>query len=311
MTYRKKPEHNPNNYLKVILESLEHYNSVERLDIANLLFEGYKSIKDNPQRIANQKALILEMLSKWIQVFEDLAVLSLMFGGKVVGDTRDPFEIYSYISNQKILEFYYKVKNGLPKNIISKIYAIKTPLELLKEGKINRKEYPYFKKQIDEMVDAASSNLTKLGKLYSARRKGGRLNYGFLVKIYFQTKHGFKMIQPTDTAKILWQFNDTDVAILKDVVQMRSGRKIMRIGLFEKWDEVEIVLLIDRIKGWSEVMNEIIGAQLPYLDNPNFIVPMVRSLKTDEYIKNTGVKPGRNDKCPCESNLKYKKCCFS
>lgn len=311
MIYRKKPEHNPQNYLKVILESLEHYNSVERLDIANLLFEGYKSIKDDPKKLVNQKALILEMLSKWIQVFEDLAVLSLMFGGKVVGDNREPFEIYSYISNQKILEFYYKVTKGLPKNVIVKIYAIKTPSELLNRGIINRKEYPYFKKQIDEMIETASGNLTKLGKLYSARRKGGRLDYGFLVKIYFQTKHGFKMIHPTETAKSLWQFNETDLAVLKDIIQMRSGRKIMRIGLFETWDESEVGLLIDRIKGWSEVMNEIIGAQLRYLDNPNFIVPMIRKLKTDEYIKSTGTKLGRNDKCPCESNLKYKKCCFS
>lgn len=309
MIYLKKPNHNPDNYLKVILESFEHYNAIERADIANLLFEGYKSIKNDPKRLANQKALVLEMLSKWIQVFEDLALLCLMFGGKIVGDNREPFEIYSYIHTQKILEFYYKVRKGLPRGTVAKIYAVKTSRELLKEGLINKKEYPFFKQQIDDMVKTAAGNLAKLGSLYSARSRKKKLDYGFLVKVYFQTKHGFKIIHPTETAKKLWQFNDTDIAILKDIVQLRNGRKIMRVGLFEQFDESEVGMLIDRIKGWSEVVNEIVGAQVRYMDNPNFLVPMVRKLKTDEYIKTSGTKPGRNDRCPCESGLKYKKCC--
>lgn len=311
MAYRKKPEHNANNYLKVILESLDHYNSVERLDIANLLFDGYKRIKDSPKRSASQKALILEILSKWIQVIEDLAVLCLMFCGNIVNETRAPFEIYSHIHTQKILEFYTKIKKGLSKKTVAQIYAIKLPSRLLSEGQINKREVPYFRKQIDEMVRTASDNLSKLGSLYSSRLKKGKLDYGPLVKIYFQTKHGFKIIQPTETAKVLWNLKDTDAAILEDIVKMKSGRKIMRARRFEDWTEKDVTLLVDRIKRWTEVMKEVIGAQIRYLENPNFIIPMIRKLKTDEYINNKGVKPGRNDQCPCESGLKYKKCCLN
>lgn len=310
MVYRKKPEHNPNNYLKVILESLDHYNSVERLDIANLLFAGYKSIKNNPKRTANQKALILEILSKWIQVLEDLAVVCLMFVGKIVNDNRSPFEIYSFIKNQKILEFYSKVKRGLPKKIVAKIYAIKLPSQLLKENLINKKEYPYFKQQIDETIVTASGNLSKLGELYSARREQGRLNYGYLVQVYFKTKHSFKVIQPTKTAKILWQLKDNEAALLEDVIEKRSGRKEMRARRFEEWSEADVVKLIDLVKRWTDVVKEIVGAQLRYLENPNFIVPMIRKLKTNELIKSGVTIPGRNDLCLCGSGIKYKKCCL-
>lgn len=311
MAYRKKPEHNYDNYLKVILESLEHYNSIERIDIANLLFEVYKNIESEANREANRKVLALELLSKWIQVIEDLAILCLMFSGYVVGDTRNPFEIYAYIHTKKVLEFYEQAKKGFPKKAIANVYAIKTAQTLLKERVINKKEYPHFKKQVDGLIRASDENLKKLASLFTARRKKGKPTYGLLVHVYFQTKHGFKIIQPTETAKKLWNFDDTDIAILKDVANLRSGRKVMRISLFKKFDDTEMQLLRERVKGWSEVISEIVGAQLRRLENPNFLVPMIRKIKTDELVKTTGIKPCRNDTCPCESGLKYKKCCLA
>lgn len=315
MKYRKKPEHNSQNYLKVILESFEHYNTFERIDISNLLFDGYKSIKDLPNREANRKALILELISKWIQVFEDLAVLCVMFAGNVVKDDRDPFEIYANLPTKKVFDFYHKVKTGLSKKAISKIYAIKSPRELFREGIINKEELAYFKAQVDNLIKTAKENLEKPAKLYVNKKMKRYNDYGNLVKTYFNTKHGFKLIHPTQTAKKLWQFDDSDIVMVKDVVQLKGGRKtprkVLRVGMYQKFDYTEARLLVDRIKGWTDVINEIVGAQLRYFENPNYIVSIIRKLKTDEFIKTTGAKPGRNDACPCESGVKYKKCCGS
>lgn len=317
MKYRKKPEHNPDNYLKAILESIEHYNAYERSDIANWLYEGYKKVKDISEKKNSRKAIVLEIVSKWIQLFEDLAILCLMFAGSylkqdkrpIVDPSREPFEIYSYVDNQTILKFYSLSKKGLDKAAIAKIYAYKPAQELRREGVISSKEYSYFKAQIDHLVETEQQNFNKIGRLYSSRKIRGKLNYGSLVKTYFQTKHGFKVIHPTTTSQQLWNIKDEDIVLVKGVVKMRSGRKIMTVGLYNDFKDEDVELLIKQIKGWSDVVNEIVGAHLRRLENSNFLVPMIRRLKTNEILKSTKVKVGRNDPCPCESGLKYKKCC--
>lgn len=90
---------------------------------------------------------------------------------------------------------------------------------------------------------------------------------------------------------------------------MRSGRIIMRTSLYEELRNEDIELLLKQMEGWSSVINEIARANLKKLDNPNFLIPIVRKLKTEEIIKTSSLKIGRNNLCPCESGLKYKKCC--
>lgn len=317
MEYRIKPEHNPDNYLKSILESIENYNAYERLDISNWLFEGYKKTKGVPEKAASRKAIFLEIISKWMQLFEDLAIVCLMFaGGTIKADGKPlidtsklPFEIFNYVSNKTILKFYKIAKKGLSKESIAKIYAFKMAEDLLKEGIISDKEYPYFKVQIYDSIESAQENFNKVARVYSRRKTHKDHGYGTLVKTYFSTKHGFKVLQNTQTTKILWDVKDSDVVLVKEVHYLKSGRKIMRVGLYEELQDKDIETLLNQMKGWSDVINEIVGAHLRRIENPNFLVPMVRKLKTEEILKSTKIKLSRNDPCPCESDLKYKKCC--
>src|SRR3989344_7689833 len=102
MTYVKRPEHNSDNYLKAILESIEYYNAVERLDISNWLLVCYKVALKDPNKRASRKAIVLELISKWIQELEDLAILCIMFAGidiklkgkPIIAAGLLPFEIY-------------------------------------------------------------------------------------------------------------------------------------------------------------------------------------------------------------------------
>ena len=179
MTYKKLPEHNSDNYLKTILESMEYYNSYERHDIATLLYEGYKHAKTLQNASASQKAIVLELNAKWIQILEDLAILCLMFAGtdikyqnkQLVKTGTLPFEVYAFVDNQTILKFYTIAKRGLGKRVVAKIYGYKTPEQLLKDNSISSKEYPYFKTEMDKLFIAAKDNLNKIGALYSARKK--------------------------------------------------------------------------------------------------------------------------------------------
>ncbi len=318
MSYRIKPEHNYDNYLKSILEAIEIYNSHERLDIANWLFEGYKRAEGIPKKTASRKAIFLEIISKWIQLFEDLAIVCLMFAGGTIkykgqslADTNKlPYEIYATdVKNINILKFYQLAKKGFSKSVIAKIYAYKTPQELLKEGAISPKEYPYFKQKIDELVIDARNNFNKVARAYSKRKSRKDTGYGNLVKTYFITKHGFKVLHNTPTTKALWNPNTSDIVLVKGVSKMRSGRKIMRTSLYEELKNEDVGLLLKQMEGWSSVLREIAQAHIEKLDNPNFLVQRIRRLKTEEKLKSGNTKVGRNDPCPCESGLKYKRCC--
>lgn len=319
MGYRKRPEHNPDNYLKAILESIDNYNAYERLDVSSWLFEGYKRIEDVKEKTASKKAIFLEIVSKWIQLFEDLAIICLMFSGgalkykgkPLIDPIKLPYEIYSsHVKNQTILKFYKIAKKGFSKSVISRVYAYKTAKELLKEGVISPKEYPYFKKQIDALVNTAQKNFKKVGKVYSRRKTKKDSGYGNLVKTYFLTKHGFKVLHNTLTSKLLWKTKETDIVLIKGTVNWGSGRKIMTTSLYEELKSEDIKLLFKQMKEWSDVINGIAGAHLRRLGNPNFLVPMIRKIKTEEIIKTKKLKIGRNDSCPCDSGLKYKKCCL-
>jgi hypothetical protein len=90
---------------------MEHYNIYARLDMANWLHEGYLKAKENPEAVASQKTLVLEIIAKWIQLLEDLAILCLMFAGSdikyqgspIVNLGKLPYEIYVFVDNQSIL----------------------------------------------------------------------------------------------------------------------------------------------------------------------------------------------------------------
>lgn len=249
-------------------------------------------------------------------------MLSLMFAGglvkyegkPIVDKPLYPFELYAHphhLSNKKMLEFCTVAKKrGLSKTAIAEIYALKTAHILRKEKLISGNEYPYFKQEIDKFIQVAQSNFNRVAQAYSSRKKRGRLNYGRFMQVYFKTKHGFKVIHPTQTAKLLWKFDDDYLALVKDVAELSSGRKVLTITGFKELSYKDAEQLVAKIKNWSDLINEIVGAQLRKLDDPYFIIPMVRRLKTDSILAKTGQKSvDGNAPCPCDSGLKFKVCC--
>lgn len=306
MRYRIKPEHNSKNFLRAILESLVQYNSAARLDIANLLYEGYIIAIKTPEKKYSMSTIVLELLSKWVQVLEDLAVLCMMF--EASSNSIDPYEIYVRNNNQEVAKFLHRSRKGLPKKNISKIYALKSANEYYKAGKINKTEISYFKKTLDNELIGYQKNLDSMARVYAGRKKGKRIDYGLIVNIYFKTKHNFKIIQVTETSKKLWNFNDEETAIASKVVKLKWGRKVLKVDIFNNFKEEEVKILLARIREWSEKIDEIARVQMKALDDPYWAVPEIRLIKTKDLLK-ISRKPNRNDLCLCGSGIKFKKCC--
>ena len=307
-----KPEHSPNNYLKAVLESIVHYNAFARLTSAQWLLEGYR--KSGSAYKEDKTNLTLELISKWMQTIEDLGALSLMFAGDVVSDNRDPYEIYAKCETSEIRKFYEKARRGLSKTTILKIYGLKHPRKLLKDGLINPEELNHFEDKTNEFVESEVDNFRKLGRAFTAERKSksSRFKYSFPVKLYFHTKHGFKMISPTETAMLVWKLDSGDFAVVRDVKQLKNGRKVMGVSvLTDLFEDKLIKELMGRIEEWGGRIQRVADIHLQSMENPRYMVERFRLIKTEDFMINTGRKKiGRNEPCPCGSGVKFKRCCL-
>lgn len=307
---RKLPQHNPQNYLKVILESIQLYNSHARADIANWLYEGYKVAEKREDKKTSKDTIILELLSKWIQVFEEIALLGIMFAGYLINDKREPFEIYTKYGSQQIAKFLKVAKRGLPKKALTSIYALPTPRELVTKGIINRNEYSYFTQELNGVLKSGKTTFFNIAREFVGRKRRNKnqVDFGQIVQLYFNTKHGFKVIHPTETAKQLWK-NIDHIVIAEKVEITKWRRKVLKVRGFTGFTSEDVDTIIKRINGWSDVVREIADAHLKYLDNPYFLVPLIRAKKTRELLKAGKMRPGRNDTCLCGSQKKFKRCC--
>ncbi len=311
MALIKSSIHTPENFLKAILESIALYNSHARADIANWLYEGYEKAKNNPDKQISKNTIILELLSKWVEVWEDIVVLALMFGEtEITKKGKLPFEIYSSYHTQEIARFLYKAKKGLSDRLLSKIYAIKPARQMLMEGAINEKEYPYFKNWIKNKVKKGKATFYNIAREFvkGKRRGKGVIDVNFLISVNFNTKHSFKVIQATKTTQTLWNFQKNDIALI-DKVEIKGRKKMLIAGIFKKFSDDEVKLLLERINGWSAVTREIALAHLEYLEDPNWIIPEIRASKSNKLLKEDNIRPGENSSCLCESGLEFKNCC--
>lgn len=309
MKYRKKAEHNGDNYLKAILESIFEYNSIARLDVANLLYIGYKDAISVPEKHAAE-TIVLELISKLMQTFEDLSVLLMMFEKPLTSDQR--WKVYMKYQPQDILQFLHRARKGLSKTAVMSITALKSANDLYKEGVIRKSELSHFKKIIDEEITGHQKTLLSMAKAYigNKRRKQTSIEPSLILGIYHKTKHGFKVIHPTETAKKIWTFNEGSVHMVTHIKKWPWGREMLPLTSFIKFTPENVEMLVGRIKEWSELQSNFAQIQNKKMENPYWFVPEIRAIKTQDMLK-TLPRPGRNDDCLCGSEMKFKKCCES
>lgn len=312
MSFRKLPLHTPENYLKAILESIILYNSHSRADISNWLFEGYKKANIDPNKTISKKTIVLELFSKWIQIWEDVALLGIMFAGQVIKENRDPYEVYIDYHTQQIVRFLYAARKGLPKWAILKIYGMKSARNLLRNDVINQEEYSFFKKEIDHMIELGRETFYNISREFigKKRRNSNQIDYGFILNVYFQTKHGFKVIQPTETAKKLWQINDEDIALYERIIKLKWNRKIVKTGMFNEFSDGDVEKLMNQINNWSKVTREIALSQLEFIKDPYWTVREIRFLRFQQEISIGAIKPSRKESCLCKSRIEFENCCY-
>ncbi len=305
---KEERDQNFKDLLFVVLESIAKYNAVARLDIANWLLEGFNISESLENKHHSRKNITLEIISKWMQALEDLGLLCIMFAGYLVEENRDPIKIYCHYTNKKILNFFKKAKEGLPKEAVAKIYGIKTAGEI--SELVRKEEFPYFEIKINDFLEERTNHLKEIVSPYISNSEEGT-KYGDYVNLYFQTKHGFKVVSPTETSLKIW--NDFEKYIYVFGEFKENADKPLEINKFPyggKDFKDKLVMVREEIKKIGEIIQEIANYQIKNIKNPQALIDEIRKTKTQEYLNKMGSNSvGRNDDCPCDSGKKYKKCC--
>ncbi len=306
--------HNSSNYLKIILENYFLYNSYARADIAKLLNDHLQTIRKNgAQSKAVQKNIFLEIYSKYIQVSEDLALVgNLLLNSK--NKEINSLSIYMESNNSDILSFYKRAYAGFSDKEIKKIMGIDKLFEYIKSAQhLSKEEIVSYESIISESIKIEKNNLKMLAKLYIEEFKNEKGDNQLIqagpIDVYNGIKHGYKVVYPTKLAKSLWtQITEDSVDVMHQVVEDEStGQKIIILGGFGEINDDIINSIMFNIEHFSEELHLMCEIRLWSEKDPMFVIKRFRLTKTEEELKKKKINV--NDKCPCGSGIKYKRCC--
>lgn len=305
--------HSMENYSKIILTNYFLYNSFARADIAKILYEQLKNIQKNKsQSLSVQKNIILEIYSKYFQVTEDLALVGcmLLYSNK----SNSPVHIYMESDNSDILNFYRCAYKGFTDGEISKIMGIDKLRHYIRSAShLGKKEVNIYNEIINKSIKIERNNFKMLAKLYIEETKDIKgqvhLNQAGPIDVYNNIKHGFKLVHSTRLSRSIWKnISENSINVMHRVVlDQSSGQKIIALGGFGSMNTKIIESIIYNIEHFANTLHSICEIRLWFEKDPMFVIKRFRLTKTEEILKTKKISV--NDKCPCESEIKYKKCC--
>lgn len=320
--------HTEENYLRLILESYSGYNYKARLEIAEILYKRFLELKDIPVNDNLRKNLFAEIYSKMMQAVEDSALLAMMF----IDPNVKPLTVFTENNNPLLYKFFGKAKRGLSERQILRIFGLKPAKDLLKEGAISSSEVEDFEKQIQSILYGDSgmpgeiARWKGLGNMYtfeylnsSSNIRKRNFSKSAPVSVYFNLKHAYKVLLPTDTYKKIWPVDKTlNLAIVNSYQEFRKlfgrklpkvfkpyeNKKMMAIGTFPVSKE-SLTEIYSRIYPQAQEVKLIAEMQLKLLNDPLF---GVRQMRFFVYRQKGNTEPKPYENCPCSSGKKYKKC---
>lgn len=283
----------PENFAKVIWNSIEQYNCVAQLDHARVLHE--KFLQSEPDSMLARN-LALRIFQSYFELADQFALVCRM-----ATENRPVFETYVGSENVHTRAFFNEASRGLDKKRVNEIFALSTTNLKVIKNPVDREKS---RKILEQATDELQKTLLDVAKTYVSDTAG----YSKALEGSFAVKHGFKMIFPDELAKTLWELADSSTAIMTGIhdLVVKSRRKTYRIietGLINlKADDVpaSLIKILKNMKALSDYVQLIAKIQLGKIDDPHFAVG---------FLAKAGIiKVGPNDLCPCGSGIKFKRC---
>lgn len=315
------------NYLRIILESYTGYNYKARLQIAEILYKKFLELEDIQDNDNLKKNLFAEIYSKMMQSVEDSALLAMMF----IEPKSKPISVFTENNNISLYNFFGKAKRGFSDKQILRIFGLKPTKDLLKENIISKSEADDFEKEIHSILYGEGKVIGEiarwkgLGRMYtseylklSAGKNKRIFSKSSAVSVYFNLKHAYKVLIPTETYKKIWK-DEKSLSIsivetykefgkllrkLPSVFKAYDKKKMIAIGTFPVSKDT-LTEIYTRIYPQAQEVKLIAELQLKLLDDPVFGIRQVRFFI---YRLKGNLEPKPYENCPCGSGKKYKKC---
>lgn len=293
------------NYERAIWESINSYNYKAQLDVAELLYKNFKELKTkSPDTDPLLYNLVLRALQLYLEVADQFSLVCM----SILNKHQTPVsETYIESNNVDTRTFFRICAQGkITTSQIEEIWG----LDKLKSSKINKVRQAKLKVIFDQIVKTEKGNMQAFGKTYASYDTvTGKTSYTSAVKGSFAIKHGFKLVSPTNLSKQIWGFEDDDPTIFQEIkdIETKDGSiktQIITVGsvLNDKTQTLDSSFqhLLKLIRFLAHQIGAISEAQLHLPDDPFYTIG---------YLSREGVvKFGRNEKCFCGSDKKYKKC---
>lgn len=253
--------------LRSLLESVSTVGARFHYRIAALHYGSYLAAASSNDR----KIFALEIFCKLMQSIEDYGAFSLMW----LEETGNPLATYLSVVTPKIVKFYRECGANRDDAKMRKIWGAPPSDVLIQSGLIAEGEREHFEKCISDFFGEIDKNLKQIGNLFRESGDSAHKNdYGDVVNMYFNAKHGVKALFSTASSKSIGVTDDA-LSILIGPGKSPSGETFLKIGKFGTRPEV-ILRMVENCESTCEKMRLLAKIHLARLDNKQFFIEAFR-----------------------------------
>lgn len=297
---------NPNNYERIIWESIYDYNYKAQLDISEMLFKKLQELKkNNKENSPLSKNISFRIMQLFFEASDQFALVFMSIINKKI---KPVYVTYVEGSNIKTKDFFTKcINRKISKKEILNVWGLnKLKLKSISDISIREK----MRIIIDDIIKKEKKNLIIYGKSYATYNKTTKkTDYSSSLKGSFSIKHGYKHVTPNKLSLKMWKFDKSEPIIMEEIVEItrkdnNEAKMAIKIGsLFNsKKRNIEDICkkILEHIDFLSREIQTIAKIQLSLIDDPYGSLTL--------FAKNGILKIRRNELCPCNSSKKWKRC---
>lgn len=294
--------------LKLVLESIANENAASRGLVGQLLLEKFEQAR----HASTRRICAIEIFCKLMETVEDFGAFCVMWTKTAAGG--DPLAAYLSTDTPAILDFYAKCLTDLPLDILQQIISLDSPDELQAAGYISTPEeraaYDWF---FNHEVRGWRQTFRTTAMLYSRiGEESGKVRPADALNMFFNAKHGRKVLLPKGDVAAKLALNEEEVAIITPnhgrYVSAAPGSKA------EHWMIMSFRLtpeLVHKLRADTERIGDKLAdlarMRLGLMENPDKLRSGLRDmLPTIIAMANKTVPP--DAPCPCTNGKAFKDC---
>lgn len=193
--------------LRVYLESLHKIGAMAHHTVAKVLLDAFRRTTSMDE----QKLLTLEIVGKLTGLLEDVGAFCLLW---LNYDEKNPMAKLLNFRTKHIVGFYRDCDKGLSESQLDLIYGLRPGFELIRLGILT----PPFRREYDqrrrELYEGTRTVFRGFAKVFTTNTTPNEKAHGDCLNMFFNTKHGYRVIYAPSVKKFGMKLPENYVAVL-------------------------------------------------------------------------------------------------